>query len=143
MIVSYSDWRKLFIEIEHDNLLFSTGTSRPYIYTNWRLAPVVSYSDWSSPLFLKKKEINLDNLLFSTDPIYIKIEKKFSNCKSNRIFAIVQKHVTTSFMKRILEIVIIYFCHVFSAIIVGHCAYNKIIHSQFLHVIVIRHCCKK
>jgi hypothetical protein len=94
-------------------------------------------------LCFKKKEINLDNLLFSTDPIYIKIEKKFSNCKSNRIFAIVQKHVTTSFMKRILEIVIIYFCHVFSAIIVGHCAYNKIIHSQFLHVIVIRHCCKK
>ena len=93
--------------------------------------------------FFKKKEINLDNLLFSTDPIYIKIEKKFSNCKSNRIFAIVQKHVITSFMKRILEIVIIYFCHVFSAIIVGHCAYNKIIHSQFLHVNVIRHCCKK
>lgn len=91
----------------------------------------------------KRKEINLDNLLFSTDPIYLKIEKKFSNCKSNRIFAIVQKHVTTSFMKRILEIVIIYFCHVFSAIIVGHCAYSKIIHSQFLHVIVIRHCCKK
>lgn len=91
----------------------------------------------------KRKEINLDNLLFSTDPIYLKIEKKFSNCKSNRIFAIVQKHVTTSFMKRILEIVIIYCCHVFSAIIVGRCAYNKIIHSQFLHVIVIGHCCKK